>query len=247
LILEAEDESIRSTLKRLLTEDQSSFRSPHDISKLLNDPSQVFSYKKFLQRAGELLQLWVKTVLGKPLLYDFYFGDNAKDKLQRLKESRERLGDHVEDPLPEIAEIAARARREHHSALMDDSDDSDKTDDEHPRKRKGHMLDKKKSATRLGFDDNGNDDDEDEEVEDPDPPALRSPPPKRIFSPRTSPLKKQRKSQEKSYEGRRNWSDAEISALREGIAEYGLGKWALIKERYDTVLKDRTSGQIKVH
>jgi hypothetical protein len=58
--------------------------------------------------------------------------------------------------------------------------------------------------------------------------------------------KKPRKSQQKTYEGRRTWTEIEIYAVKEGIAAFGWGKWALIKDYYNAILKNRTSSQIKV-
>ncbi|KAL3918109.1 MAG: hypothetical protein SGILL_004395 [Bacillariaceae sp.] len=254
-ILEAGDDHVRTSLQRLLCADQTEFRSPHDINRLLNDPSNVFSYKKFLTRTDALIGSWIHAVLGEPVLYEVYFGTTDKEKVQRLKDSRQRLGDHVEDPLPEVAAIAAKARRRRQLPSIDDSDDSDEEEKQQTRKRKGSMLDKKKSAKRMDFDDDGedgDDDGDDEDLEDPEEesnaPALRSPGERMRMhnAGKTSPLKKQRKSQEKTYEGRRMWSDAEINALKDGIREFGTGKWAQIKEYYPIVLKDRTSGQIKV-
>ena len=54
------------------------------------------------------------------------------------------------------------------------------------------------------------------------------------------------KSQTKKYEGRRVFSDEEKRAIREGVRELGVGKWAPIKEMYNVILQDRTSQQIKV-
>ena len=60
------------------------------------------------------------------------------------------------------------------------------------------------------------------------------------------PSSKRRKSQRKSYKGRRVWTDEEKTAIKEGIKVQGKGKWADIKEAYAEILKDRTSQQIKV-
>ena len=59
-------------------------------------------------------------------------------------------------------------------------------------------------------------------------------------------LKTKRKSQQKKYEGRRQWLPEEAKAIKEGVRLYGIGHWAKIKNRYDYVLRNRTSGQIKV-
>ena len=57
--------------------------------------------------------------------------------------------------------------------------------------------------------------------------------------------KRQRKSQEKMYDGRRPWSDDEKNAIIEGIRNGLLGKWAEIKKESGSILLGRTSGQIK--
>ena len=58
--------------------------------------------------------------------------------------------------------------------------------------------------------------------------------------------KPKRGSQEKMYEGRRFWTDAEKAAVIEGIKTVGVGRWAEIKKKYHEALEFRTSGQIKV-
>jgi hypothetical protein len=65
-------------------------------------------------------------------------------------------------------------------------------------------------------------------------------------NPSPSPASKRRKSQEKKYEGRRRFTDEEKRAIKEGVREKGMGKWAEIKELYWATLQDRTSQQIKV-
>jgi len=82
-------------------------------------------------------------------------------------------------------------------------------------------------------------DDEEEEI------LSRAKPPVRVRSPSGSPQGKQRKSQTKKYEGRRQWTEEEKNAIKEGIVQIGYGKWALIKEHFEPILNDRTSGQIK--
>ena len=249
-ILEAGDENVRKSLLRLLNPEQTRFRSPSDINRILNDPSSVFSFKKFLNRAEALIRSWVMTALGTPLLYDVYFEVDDDEKVQRLQHSRKRLGDHVVDPLPEVVKAASKAKRGRKMTPVEESDDSDDEEKKRTPKRRGRMLDKKKSAKRLDFDGSG---DEDEEIEDPENldnrPALRSPDEQmRMYNHgKESPLKKKaRKSQEKTYEGRRVWNEAEVNAIKEGIEIYGNGKWAEIKDHFHVVLKDRTSGQIKV-
>ena len=59
------------------------------------------------------------------------------------------------------------------------------------------------------------------------------------------PPTKERKSQTKTYEGRRRWSDEEKLAVKKGFHEKGRD-WVGIKNIYFSALKNRTSGQIKV-
>ena len=44
---------------------------------------------------------------------------------------------------------------------------------------------------------------------------------------------------------RKRWTDEEKEAVRQGIAQYGVGRWALIKSDWAMELRDRTSVQIK--
>lgn len=44
---------------------------------------------------------------------------------------------------------------------------------------------------------------------------------------------------------RKRWTDEEKEAVRQGIAEHGVGRWALIKSDWAMELRDRTSVQIK--
>ena len=54
------------------------------------------------------------------------------------------------------------------------------------------------------------------------------------------------KNQQKKYQGRRRFTNAEKNAIREGVSTFGVGKWAQIKKRHSDVLRIRTSTQIKV-
>ena len=59
------------------------------------------------------------------------------------------------------------------------------------------------------------------------------------------PPTKERKSQTKTYEGRRRWSDEEKLAVKKGFHEKGRD-WVGIKNISFSALKNRTSGQLKV-
>jgi len=110
---------------------------------------------------------------------------------------------------------------------------------------RGTMLDKKKSATQLNFTQEEEEEIDSEDIDDPDQEdEVLSDVKKRAKIASPSPSKK-RKSQQKMYEGRKTWTDAEKNAVIEGISRFGAGKWAQIKSEYCVTLKFRTSGQIK--
>ena len=48
------------------------------------------------------------------------------------------------------------------------------------------------------------------------------------------------------HQTNRPWSDAEKTAIKQGMKIYGKGEWAKIKEHYKEILGERTSGQISV-
>jgi hypothetical protein len=54
------------------------------------------------------------------------------------------------------------------------------------------------------------------------------------------------RTQVKKYAGRRVWTDKERAAIKRGLVRFGESKWADIKDKYHSVLADRTSVQIKV-
>ena len=194
---------------------------------------------------------------------------NRTRALRRLQKSRLRLDDQVQDPLPGVIAAATRVRKR--SKRSEDNEDEDEDEDREisseavtkdklqntrksfPTKSKrarksrsptahGKLLEKKKSAISLEFTQ------EEEEISEPEESdedvlpqmekhasAVKSP----------SSAQKRKKSQEKMYEGRRMWIDIEKNCIKEGIQNHGLGKWALIKNENSTILRHRTSGQIK--
>jgi len=105
---------------------------------------------------------------------------------------------------------------------------------------RGRMLDKKKSATRLGFTQSDN-----EEIDDPEDEVLPTVRRRIQVTELSSPTKKIKKSQVKMYEGRRNWSDSEKKAVIDGVIRWGVGNWSQIKTNDAVILGNRTSGQIK--
>ncbi len=193
--------------------------------------------------------------------------DNGQvQALKKLQRARARLKEDVEDPLAATIAVAAGAKRNRKRKHVEqigwdeNSESSDGDEDfgglsspKVTKKRvkspmvRGTMLDKKKSATRLSFTPEKESDSED--IEDPKEEgsvlaSVKKRP--KVASPILSPGGKQRRSQKKMYEGKRMWSDEEKGAVLQGIGRFGLGKWAMIKKEYPTILAFRTSGQIKV-
>jgi len=271
------------------------FHSASTIRKLLDDPSQMYSYTRLLDRVEKLIRNWVSTVFGPPTIVGMTppirraanaippdrgvvaeRQDAKFHALQRLQHSRARLKDRVEDPLPAAVTMAARAtrarKRKHRNPVSvpakardDDDDDDDDDDSSDPirdsdegsggessdykrpaisrkankeRRRhmyqaaRGRLLERKKTAKRIDFTQSDNEDN-DEVL-----PEVK----RRI---KVSEAKYFKKSQEKCYEGRRNWTDLEKAAVVDGIKVLGVGNWAAIKRREALILRDRTSGQIK--
>ena len=191
--------------------------------------------------------------------------------LKKLQRSRARLKDHVEDPLSDAVAAATYATRkqkkrtQNQSEEKDEDDEDDEESDEdsneterafigrnkinkNKRRRmspivRGSILDKKKSAKSLDFTpEEGSDSENIEDLEEQE--DVLSEVKIRIRPEIKSP--KKRKSQEKMYEGRRIWEDIEKNAVIDGIIRLGLGKWAEIKRTEVLILRNRTSGQIKV-
>jgi hypothetical protein len=195
-------------------------------------------------------------VLKAPDLKDIYFPpEDDGSAMRRLQQARERLNQSGEDPLDDAIKVAEGAKRRRATPATSSDEEYVGTENEEedrktmsqdqsikrPRTR-GQLLEKKKSATSLEFED---DDEEIEEVDGGDDDILSSAQ-KPLKA--TSPPPKQRKSQQKPYEGRRPWSDVEKNAIIDGIQDpnLGFGRWAEIRQANLVILKDRTSGQIKV-
>ena len=110
------------------------------------------------------------------------------------------------------------------------------------------LLNQSKSAIPIGLDDDDDhDDDDDDGIPAPGEEAIPIDLPERVASP-ASPMpcrKKIKKSQQKSYAGRRAWTRQEKEAVKQGIRVFGVSQWAQIKGMWSNVLKDRTSQQIK--
>ncbi len=252
----------KKAFKSLLKKDQpDTLQSADTIRGLLDDPEQQFSFAFVLNRCNQLLRAWAGFVLKEEATADADLPTSTEVRkartpeggraraLKKLQRARARLNEDVEDPLPAAVVTAAGAvRHRKRKQVVDSNDESDEDKIAEMKahkspKARGAMLEKKKSATRLNF--TPEKDIDSENIEDPkeDADVLTSVKKRaKIASPSPG---KQRKSQQKMYEGKRIWSDEEKGAVMQGIAKFGVGKWAVIKSEYCLVLKYRTSGQIK--
>ena len=261
---EQQENRIKKSFRRLLRNDNS-FHSPAAIRALLDDPSEPLSFAFLLNRLNKIMRGWASQVLENETGVAETGRTRALKKLQR---QRALLSASVEDPLEEMVKVAAKAkpprkRKQREPSLeedvfeMNDQSDENNTDEDRafagratvkksPKtpKVRGSMLEKKKSATRLEFSPEKTSDSE--EIEDPTEDDEVLPEVKRIPTKVASPSpSKKLKSQEKMYEGRKMWTDAEKQAVIEGIKEFGVGHWARTKKKYYHTLSFRTSGQIK--
>mmetsp|Transcript_44345 Transcript_44345/g.49470 ORF Transcript_44345/g.49470 Transcript_44345/m.49470 type:complete len:560 (+) Transcript_44345:209-1888(+) len=283
VIEEEEEDKIKSAFLSFLQKDNMDvFRSPSTIRRLLDDPKRPLSYAFLLSRVNKLIRSWACKVFERPKLAEIYNDSAAATAvamtsdaraLRRLQQSRARLEDHVEDPLPDVVVAATRARRKRtnqKNQSEDENDDEEGSDSssqaerikhEHKKNKhflfpseskrarrspqgRGKLLEKKKTATRLGFTPEEGEESDDENIEDPEEDVL--PQVKRCaFVVKSPSSAKQKKSQQKTYEGRRLWTDVEKNTVIEGIQNFGLGKWAEIKKNNSVILRNRTSGQIK--
>ena len=275
-MVDKEDEKrIKKVFLSLLKNDQSdTFQSPTTIRRLLDDPTQPHSFAFFLNRTNKLMRAWASQVLDSATPTNISLPPEASigqaRALKKLQRSRETLKEHVEDPLQETLKAADKAKRipkrKHQEAIPSEdkfANNKESGDDvsagdrafsgrtktvkkkriTSPRGR-GTMLEKKKSAKRLNFTPEKESDSE--EIEDPKEEDEVLPDVKRRAKRMSTSPQRKLKSQEKMYEGRRVWSDAEKSAVIQGLGRFGVGKWAEIKKEYFLTLKFRTSGQIKV-
>jgi hypothetical protein len=175
--------------------------------------------------------------------------------LQRLHRARATLNEEGDDPLQESLDLASRAARGKHTsppkrrvslpraARRKQTSPTNPSPDSTPKRSKGKLYEKKRSAKTLEFED---DSDSEYFSDDKQGGAHLSDMPEGLVEEMASPKKKARKSQRKSYEGRKRWTDEEKLAVRKGVEELGEGKWAEIKKLYYQTLIHRTSGQIKV-
>jgi hypothetical protein len=227
---------------------------------MVNKP---FCHLLFVERVETILCSWTKdTMKERPLLNVVYGLEEqqqvtvtspaaaGKKAVGRLTRARATLLAQGDDPLEESVDLANQAMGTQPPVASTSKSTSKKQ-----KRAKASFYDKHEAATRLSFGDSQEPDDivdssDDEEEEEgaahlstlPSPVKSASGKRKRKTSSST-PVKK---SQQKKYGGRRSWTDEEKRAIKEGIREVGAGKWAEIKKMYIVILKERTSGQIKV-
>jgi hypothetical protein len=222
--------------------------------------SSPFSFEKFSAKVIQTLQEWATDMFETPRLHPVYFPDEDEEEeadmeeqdqdaaVNNLRSARSGLKESFQDPLEETLEQAAKATRgSKRSPRVADEVASGNS----PRKlqKVGHLLHKKATARALTFDDSVQDD-ETENLSEPGDDAVLSDLPERAKSRSVrvqirSSMSPRKPSQIKKYAGRRQWTDEEKRAIKEGIRQRGVGNWADIKELYFVVLRDRTSGQIK--
>jgi hypothetical protein len=185
---------------------------------------------------------WTQDAFEDPVLSDIYFPDESEDEdvaVQQLRLARVALNQQGDDPLHDSIRLASTIGFS--QSVHDHRPSSGHSSSQRKRPREGNLLHKKRTATRLDFEDAA-----DDELSEPDEDVS----PSRVIRvhqrPSPSPAKKPRRSQQKKYEGNRRWTDEEKHAVKEGIREKGVSKWAEIKELYKVILEDRTSQQIKV-
>lgn len=188
--------------------------------------------------------------------------EERADVLETLKRRRNALSkNHGDDPLIESRKLAAITKA------------STKTTSEIVP-AKNIVFQGKKSNIAVHFDDSDEEvmqdiDDEDEEGESDDNKKTSK---RRIRLPQLPKKRRIIKSPSATQEGapsavsrtytgpppdegifdnkgnvvkRHPWNEEEIAALLSGLENHGLGKWALIKQEYGIILRNRTSVQLK--
>jgi hypothetical protein len=229
----------------------------------------------FSKKVIRLLRDWASnTFADRPALLNVAYNPDAVANLSRKRKGLRNQGG--EDPKDEAIRLAAmatggdnadetattpRARRRRGGPTNHrGGDPSPKIPSTAPTpvRDRGHLYEKKKSAHRMEFTQDEVDDieeyssDEGEEENDANRSAQLSSLPspakggkRRRERESLSPIKK-KKSQDKGYSGRREWTAEETNAVKEGVRKLKkTGKWAEIKSMYEQVLVGRTSGQIK--
>jgi hypothetical protein len=225
--------------------------------------SSPFSFEKLSSKVIQTLQEWANDMFLTPKLYPVYFPDEDEEEeadmeeedqdaaVNNLRSARSGLKERFQDPLEESLEQATKATRGSKRSPRVADEVASGNNSARKLRKVGHLLHKKTTATALTFDDSVQDD-ETENLSEPGDDAVLSDLPKRaqsrsvhVQSRRSSSVCPRKQSQMKRYTGRRQWTDEEKRAVKEGIKQRGVGNWADIKELYSVVLRDRTSGQIK--
>jgi hypothetical protein len=267
---EEEDELVKGMILKLGTngdKHEKKLRRLAELRKLML--VKPFSWQVLVERVEKNLRAWtIDTMEERPLLNLVYCGGLEEQRqvtatspspaagatgnaVARLTRARTTLHAQGDDPLQESMDLANQAMG------TQPPDASPKISSTRKQKRaKASFYDKHEAATRLSFGDSqptddiidDDDDDGDDDDEDDEPGAARwlvrsASGSRRKRKSRASPGKK---TQQKKYEGRRRWTEEEKRAIKEGIRELGVGKWADIKAMYSVLLDERTSGQIKV-
>lgn len=265
--MEEEDTSVRDQLVRRLFNEEtwteklrktkpSKMRTIGELR--VNFAQKPLTLDNFGNRLDILTSDWCMHVFEEPLLNSFFFPDDVLDEnsegvVARLREARAALRREGVDPLNESIRLAnslvSSAPRRASSPPKVASTNSRRRSRVRSRASGGALYTRKATATRLEFEDS-------QEVDSKDPngdgtQGLSSLPMRAVLQSddddeEYTPRKKARLSQKKQYEGKREWTAEEKTAIIEGIHEYGLGKWAVVKEHFDVLFALRTSTQIKV-
>lgn len=220
--------------------------------------TKYFSLTYLQAMAEKLLQDWNREIFGEPpilvkMKYRLADGESISDSsvnidrptseptLQSLKRKREILGKyHGEDPLEESLRIGARARG---TRVCDE-----RVRDENTRDDVGeHTRDDKKEGAEGGEVEEAEiaEDDEQEEVGPLELSGL--PPRKKMYVKvyRGAEPDQDVFTSDGRVKKRRPWTEREIGALKKGVAKYGKGSWAEIKNEYAEILRNRTTVQLK--
>lgn len=259
---EEKDETVKDQFVRKIfqtSEDEEATPQPCPNLRTMGELREAFgekpfNFSRFDVRIDGLMVEWCDTLFDEPRLNPFYFPDEVTDQdpvqiLNNLRDKRRTLRDTGLDPLEDTIRLAEAVADRPDTATARDPPDA---------RRASTMYQRKKSAVQLRFDES-----EEEDVDSEDPTRDRTRHLSKVPTPRGSPMrkrhsvgsedggdgtpsrKKSRKSQQKKYEGRRQWSDDEKNAVAEGIRKFGIGNWARIKDHYNVLFSMRTSGQIK--
>lgn len=154
-----------------------------------------------------------------------------------LKRKTKALMKKVKDPLDECVAIAQSARPLKNA---EDSGSEDDSTDDDEKAVKTPSFRKKKKSTRLSFTDSESDDSEEEGVTLSEVPT-RYKPKKHANSPMQITVSHKCSARKK----RKRFTEVEDGAIRNGVEEFGVGRWTEIKAMHAMELRDRTCVQMK--